>query len=245
MKGDYEYNYERISRTINFIKNNFKDQPTLNDMAENLNLNPFHFQKLFKAWIGISPKKYLQYITLEYAKEILTNNNISLLDTAYQVGLSSSSRLYDLFTNNEAMTPGEFKTKGENLIIYYNIEDTPLGKLLVASTAKGICSITFEENEEQALFSLKLRFKNANFIKTENTIQKNSLQIFKDTSNVNHVKLQLNNSPFQIKIWESFLKMEIKNLIGYCEIGKKINNPKLSISTSIFLHKETIRYKVS
>ncbi len=245
MNEDYKFNYERISKTINFIKNNFKDQPSLNEMAENLNLNAHHFQKIFKQWIGISPKKYLQYITLECAKEILSNNEISLLDTSYEVGLSSSSRLYDLFMNTDGITPGNFKTQGENLLVYYNLMPTPLGNLLVASTKKGICSIAFYENEKDALFSLKMTFKNASFIKIEDDIQEKAFSIFNNVKNINYVKFQLNNSPYQIKIWESLLKIEIKDLIAYCEIGKKVNNPNLSIATSSYIHKETIRFNVS
>lgn len=245
MNEESQYNYERISKTINFIKNNFQEQPTLNEMAEHLNLSPHHFQKLFKSWIGISPKKYLQYITIEYAKELLNKNNLSLLDTSYELGLSSTSRLYDLFTKIEGMTPGEFKTKGENLIIYYNLIDTTLGKLLIASTKKAICFISFEETEEEALFELNLRFKNAKFIQLKNTIQKNTQDILNNINNINVTKLLLNNSPFQIKIWETLLKKEIKNLITYCEIGKKLNNPKLSIATSSSIHKETIRFIAS
>ena len=245
MNEDYKFNYERISKTINFIKNNFKDQPSLNEMAENLNLNAHHFQKFFKQWIGISPKKYLQYITLERAKEILSNNEISLLDTSYEVGLSSSSRLYDLFMNTDGITPGNFKTQGDNLRIYYNLMPTPLGKLLVASTKKGICSIAFYENEKEALTSLQMSFKNASFVKIEDDIHAKVFSIFNNVKNINYVKFQLNNSPFQIKIWESLLKIEIKDLIAYCEIGKKVNNPNLSIATSSYIHKETIRFNVS
>lgn len=242
MNEEFLFNYKRISKTISYIKNNFKDQPSLEEMAENLDLNPHYFQKLFKEWIGISPKKYLQYITLEHAKEILNTNDISLLDTSYQVGLSSSSRLYDLFISIEGMTPGIFKTQGKSLTIYYNFIDTIIGKFLIASTNKGLCSILFEENEEQALCSLKLQFKNAILIKTKNTFHTEVSNIFSNIKNINHVKLQLNNSPFQIKIWESLLKIEIKNLITYCEIGKKINNPKLSIAVSTSIHKEIIRF---
>ena len=106
-------NYQRIAEAINYIKQNFKEQPNLDEVAEKVNLSPFHFQRLFTDWAGISPKKFLQYLSLDYAKGILKNNQATLFDTAFETGLSGTGRLHDLFINIEGMTPAEYKNGGK------------------------------------------------------------------------------------------------------------------------------------
>ncbi|MGZ5133664.1 MAG: helix-turn-helix domain-containing protein, partial [Flavitalea sp.] len=127
-------NYGRIAEAIGYIKENFKSQPGLDEVAEKVSLSPFHFQKMFTEWAGVSPKKFLQFLTVEYAKKILSDNRLSIFDTAIETGLSGSGRLHDLFINIEGMTPGEYKNGGENLSINYSIAESPFGDILVAST---------------------------------------------------------------------------------------------------------------
>src|SRR5690606_20267977 len=132
---------------------NFKSHPNLDEVAEKLHVSPFHFQRLFTDWAGVSPKKFLQYITVEHAKAILKKDTqTTLFETTIEVGLSSTSRLHDLFVNVEGMTPAEYKNGGENLVIDYNFAESPFGNLIVASTSKGICYIAFEQNHEKALY---------------------------------------------------------------------------------------------
>jgi len=116
MKAQEYINYNRIAEAINYIRQNFKDQPSLDKIAENVNLSPFHFQRLFIDWAGVSPKKFLQYISVEYAKQLLKEEQATLFDAAYDTGLSGTGRLHDLFVNIEGMTPGEYKNGGEALI---------------------------------------------------------------------------------------------------------------------------------
>ena len=148
-------NYNRIAEAIDFINENFKTQPSLDDIAKKVHLSPAHFQRLFTDWAGVSPKKFMQYISLEYAKALLKEKQATLFDTAHEIGFSSTSRLHDLFVNIEGMTPGEFKNGGENLSINYDFAESPFGNLIVASTQKGICYMVFYADKDEALKKLK------------------------------------------------------------------------------------------
>ncbi len=222
-------NYNRIAAAIDYIKANFKDQPSLNEIAETVHLSNFHFQRLFTDWAGVSPKKFMQYISVEYAKQLLKEKQATLFDTAYKTGLSGTGRLHDLFINIEGMTPGEFKNGGENLSLNYSFAESPFGKLLVASTSKGICHMAFFSNEQQALSILTSRFPNAMYNQVADKIQQDALFVFQnDWSKLNQIKLHLTGTPFQLKVWETLLKIPTGNLTTYGAIAKKIDRPKAS-----------------
>lgn len=180
MNRNEKINYDRIEVAIKYIKKNFKEQPSLEEISKIVGISSFHFQRIFSDWAGVSPKKFMQYLSVEYAKELLKNEQISLLDTAYEIGLSGTSRLHDLFIKIEGMTPGEFKSGGENLIINYCFAESPFGKIIVASTSKGICHMFFEEDKQKAFHDLKLRFPNAEYHETVDKSQQNALYIFQD-----------------------------------------------------------------
>jgi AraC family transcriptional regulator, regulatory protein of adaptative response / methylated-DNA-[protein]-cysteine methyltransferase len=221
--------YERIADAILYIKENFKRQPSLQEIAEAINLSPFYFQRLFTEWAGVSPKKFMQYLSIEHAKMLLQIEQKTLLDAAYETGLSGTSRLHDLFINIEGMTPGEFKNGGEKLTINYCFVESPFGKLMVGSTPKGICHIFFEENEPQALVNLTQRFPRATYFNQMDNLQQKVLSIFsQDWSQIDQIKLHLNATPFQLKVWESLLKIPLGNLTTYGAIAKNIDNPKAS-----------------
>ncbi|PCJ96624.1 MAG: cysteine methyltransferase [Zetaproteobacteria bacterium] len=222
-------NYDRIAQAIAYIKENFKDQPSLDDVAAAVNLSPFHFQRLFSDWAGVSPKKFMQYISIEYAKGLLKDGQSTLLDTAYETGLSGSGRLHDLFINIEGMTPGEFKNGGANLEINYCFAASPFGKLIIASTTKGVCHIAFEEKDTQALTILKQRFPNAVYHQMVDKFQQDALFIFqKDWSQLDKIKLHLKGTAFQLKVWESLLKIPMGGLTTYGNIAQNIGSPKAS-----------------
>jgi len=222
-------NYNRIAAAIDYIKANFKDQPSLNEIAETVHLSNFHFQRLFTDWAGVSPKKFMQYISVEYAKQLLKEKQATLFDTAYETGLSGTGRLHDLFINIEGMTPGEFKNGGANLSINYSFAESPFGNLLVASTSKGICHMAFFNNEQQALSILTSRFPNATYNQVVDKIQQDALFIFlNDWSKLNQIKLHLTGTPFQLKVWETLLRIPTGNLTTYGAIAKKIDRPKAS-----------------
>ncbi len=225
-----DINYARIAKAIEYIKANFRNQPDLDEVAEKISLSPAHFQRLFKDWAGVSPKKFLQYISIEYAKNMLSENKqMSIFATAFQTGLSSTSRLHDLFINIEGMTPAEFKNGGQNLSINYSIKKSLFGQLIIASTTKGICYIAFEDDEHKALSDLRDKFPAALLKREMDLLQQNALQIFEsDWTNLPQIKLHLKGTPFQLKVWESLLKIPMGKLCTYGKVASQIGAPKAS-----------------
>ena len=220
-------NYARIADAIRFIADNRREQPRLEAIAQSVNMSPFHFQRIFQEWVGISPKHFLQYLNVEYAKRILQETRISLLDTAYEVGLSGTGRLYDLFVNIEGMTPGEYRNGGENLAINYSFAETPFGEIIVASTGKGICRMEFTDDHAASFDALVEKFPNAKFTQIVDELQQNALFIFtQDWNRLKEIKLHLKGTDFQIKVWNALLKIPAGSLATYSDVAARINNPK-------------------
>ena len=222
-------NYNRIAEAIGFIQTHFKDQPNLDAIAEAVGVSPFHFQRIFSEWAGISPKKFIQYLSVEYAKTLLQQEQSTLLDAAYETGFSSASRLHDLFINIEAMTPGEFKNGGAKLTINYCFAESPFGQLIVASTTKGVCHLFFAEQKNQALAELKQRFPNAQYHQVIDKFQQDALFIFQnDWQQLDQIKLHLNGTAFQLKVWQALLSIPLGRLSSYGNIAKTIKQPSAS-----------------
>lgn len=222
-------NYTRIETAIDYIKNNFQKQPNLDQIAEQVHLSPFHFQRLFSEWAGTTPKKFLQYISIEHAKKMLQNKPSTLFNTALETGLSGTGRLHDLFINIEGMTPAEYKNGGQNLTINYSFAESYFGKLIVASTTKGICYIAFEDEKEIALINLRKKFPNATFHQKADMLQENAISIFQnDWSNLSEIKLHLKGTDFQLKVWEALLKIPMGQLSTYGQLAENTGNPKAS-----------------
>lgn len=229
METQHQLNYNRIAQAITYIKENFKEQPNLDEIAEQVHLSPFHFQRLFTEWAGTSPKKFLQYISVEHAKKMLKENRSTLFETAYNTGLSGTSRLHDLFINIEGMTPAEYKNGGKDLTIYYSFAESPFGNLIVASTNKGICFMAFNEDDSLALEELNAKFPNALFIRKLDLIQQNALFIFQnDWSKLPEIKLHLKGTDFQLKVWETLMKIPMGQLSTYGAIARQIDKPNAS-----------------
>lgn len=228
MKTQKEIDYNRIAAAIEYILANFRKQPSLEEVAANVHLSPFHFQKLFTEWAGTTPKKFLQYISTEHAKKLL-GERATLAETAFQTGLSSTSRLHDLFVTIEGMTPAEYKNGGQNLLINYSFSDTPFGRVIVASTIKGVCYMAFDDENDDALNKLALKFPNARLSEKHDLFQTDALRIFQnDSLTLSAVKLHLKASPFQLKVWEALLKIPMGSLSTYGSIAKEINAPGAS-----------------
>jgi AraC family transcriptional regulator of adaptative response/methylated-DNA-[protein]-cysteine methyltransferase len=226
MKPQEHINFNRIAEAIGYLTCNFKEQPDLDEVAKRVHLSSFHFQRLFTEWAGVSPKKFLQFLTIEYAKSILRERQSNLLDTAFESGLSGTGRLHDLFIKIEGMTPGEYKNGGANLSINYSFAESPFGNLIVASTEKGICHMAFADDEEGAFLFLKQRFPNAAFKQVVDFVQQNALYIFThDWTKPDQVKLHLKGTPFQLKVWETLLKIPAGKLATYKTIAKEVDNP--------------------
>lgn len=229
MSTQSQIDYNRIAKAIEYIQSNFRLQPSLEEVAENIHLSPAHFQKIFTNWAGTSPKKFLQFISLEHAKNLLKEERASLFDAAYETGFSSTSRLHDLFVKIEGMSPAEYKNGGKSLTIHYSFSESPFGNLLVASTEKGICYMAFEDDKEKAFGELKQKFPNASFTEQQDALQKNALSIFdKDWTKLNTIKLHLKGTDFQLKVWESLLTIPMGKLSTYGSLAEKIGNPKAS-----------------
>lgn len=220
-------NYQRIAQAIDYIQLHFKSQPSLDEIARAIGLSPFHFQRLFSDWAGVSPKQFMQFLSLEYAKDLLQKAPINLLDVAYATGLSGTGRLHDLFVKIEGMTPGEFKNGGANLCINYDFTDSPFGKLLIASTAKGICHLFFSEGEGSALDELQRRFPNAHFQHTSDPLQQAAQSVFQqDWRQLPQVKLHLKGTQFQLKVWQALLSIPLGQVVSYGALARQIDKPK-------------------
>jgi AraC-like DNA-binding protein len=154
-----------VEQALAFLQENYQRQPTLEEIAASISLSEYHFQRLFSRWVGISPKRFLQFLTKERAKELLSRSD-DLLSVAYQSGLSGPSRLHDLFVNCEAVTPGEYKAQGAGLQITYGFHETPFGECLLATTPRGICALNFLYNSspEQAVSRLQRNWQLAELV---------------------------------------------------------------------------------
>ncbi len=229
MKTQDEINYDRIAKAIDYIQHNFKEQPTLDQIAAAINLSPFHFQKLFTEWAGTTPKRFLQYVSAEYAKKLLKDNKASLFETAYETGLSGTSRLHDLFVKIEGMTPAEYRNGGQELAINYSISETPFGYIMIGSTSKGICHMSFEKQEEEGLENLHSKFPNARLTNKADGLQKDALSIFEnDWDELPQIKLHLKGTAFQLKVWEALLHIPLGSIATYGSVAQRINLQRAS-----------------
>ena len=226
--------YETIARALQYIHDNAGQQPSLDDIAASVNMSPFHFQRLFTEWAGISPKKFLQYLTLNYAKKCLKENR-SLFDTAHQSGLSGTGRLHDLFINLEGMTPGEYKNGGENLTIFYSVHSSPYGKFVVASTEKAICNLFFIDENEDATASLKAEWPSAKLIEKVTVEHRKVEAFFMHEKPDAPISLRLKGTPFQIKVWQALLQIPEGALTSYGVIATHLDAPnsQRAIGTAI------------
>lgn len=223
MKTQQTLNYQRIASAIAFIREQYREQPNLDEVAEHVHLSPFHFQRMFQEWTGVTPKQFLQFLSIEHAKKILKETHASLFDASYAVGLSGTSRLYDLFINIEGMTPGEYKNGGESLEINYSFADTPFGDVIVASTQKGVCHMAFVDNGYAgAVENLQNIFPSAAYKHFLDVNQQNALFVFnQDWSRLEEIKLHLKGTDFQLKVWQTLLNVPVGGLTTYSDLAEK------------------------
>ena len=233
--------YQLIEQAIQYIESNAQRQPELGEIASSVGLSEYHFQRMFTQWAGISPKRFMQFLTKEHAKELLAESE-NLLETTHKVGLSSLGRLHDLFVNTEAMTPGEYKTRGAGLTIRYGLHFTPFGKCLIATTERGICNLSFVgKSEGQAIDHLVANWTQAKMIEDYKSTAPLIARIFLDTSTRlsaapkaglafdqadQHLKLHLRGTNFQIKVWEALLNIPVGTVTTYEQIAAQIGKPQ-------------------
>jgi AraC family transcriptional regulator of adaptative response/methylated-DNA-[protein]-cysteine methyltransferase len=223
--------YGRIEKAIQFIEVNFPFQPGLKEIAAHIGLSEYHFQRLFSRWVGISPKRFLQFLTKEYAKTLLANSS-SLLDVTYGAGLTSPGRLHDLFVTCEAVTPGQYKNKGAGVHISYAFHPSPFGECLLARTERGICGLYFvnDQNYDHVLAEFKRYWQNAALI--ENPAATVSLipQIFDPALGRRDAPLHLilKGTNFQIKVWEALTRIPFGAVATYEDVAVQLGIPKAS-----------------
>lgn len=229
--------YMKMKTAIEYVIHNQNEQPSLEDIAKHTGLSVFHFQRLFTRWTGVTPKNFLQYLTLSRAKSLLINNQ-DLLSASYDVGLSSPGRLHDLFVKIEAMTPGEYKQQGSGLTISYGTINSPFGSLLLAMTDRGICYLHFINRDiKNQIQEMKQTWARATFIEDYKKIKEISENIFIWSKKENHSNKKHNSkrqtlkiftvaTPFQIKVWEALLKIPMGRVTTYKVIAEYIGNPK-------------------
>lgn len=221
--------YERIAKAIAYLRDNVTAQPSLDELAAHIHLSPFHFQRLFSRWAGTTPKRFLQVLTLELGKKLLDESG-SLLEVSDKLGLSSSSRLHDHFVQLEAVTPGEYRAKGKDLVIEYGVHDTPFGRLFVAQTSRGVCRTAFIDNAEGKDEQLDLVRKSwplANF-KSNAQATKGVADLL--TANPADVKrplsLHVAGTNFQVAVWRALLRIPAGTAASYSQIAEAVGSPR-------------------
>jgi AraC family transcriptional regulator of adaptative response/methylated-DNA-[protein]-cysteine methyltransferase len=238
-----QLNYNRIAEVIEYLSKHFQEQPALEEIARQVHISPFHFQKLFTEWAGVSPKKFVQFLSVGYAKSLLKERQASLLDTAYETGLSGTGRLHDLFISIEGMTPGEYKNGGSNLFINYSFAESPFGTILIASTPRGICHMAFADDEQHALQALYAKFPNAQYRQMTDMLQQNALYIFShDWSRPDQIKLHVKGTGFQLKVWETLLKIPAGGLSSYKNIATLTGNANAQRAVGTAIGQNPVAY---
>jgi AraC family transcriptional regulator, regulatory protein of adaptative response / methylated-DNA-[protein]-cysteine methyltransferase len=239
--------YTRIETAIRYINTNFTKQPGLSEIANHLSLSEYHFQRLFSRWVGVSPKKYLQCLTIGHAKAALQASR-SLLDTALDSGLSGSSRLHDLFVNFEAMTPGEYKTRGKDIEITYGFYPSPFGEYLIAVTHKGICGLIFvkDNNRESAVKEIKARWTQSVVYESREMTKPYSQEIWDQFmySSTSKAGYFVKGTPFQIKVWQALLRIPMGTLVTYRDIAIMIGMPTSIRAAANAIAKNSIAFLI-
>lgn len=236
--------YDRIEKAIQFLKDNCHGQPSLEETAQHVALSKFHFQRLFERWAGVSPKAFVQYLTVSHAKSLL-NKGQSALETAYSVGLSGPGRLHDLFIKMEAVSPGEFKAMGEGVEIVYGFYESLFGEMLVAETPKGVCHLSFIQKRSVALEELRSQWLKARLIDGKG---KQAALVFELMNNRTDwdrtISVHLCATPFQIKVWEALLKIPEGRLVSYQDVARMIGQPSASRAVGSAVGKNPIAYLI-
>ncbi|MBL0483322.1 bifunctional transcriptional activator/DNA repair enzyme AdaA [Aeromonas veronii] len=220
--------YARIADAIRFIASQVERQPTLDEIAAHVHLSPFHFQRLFSRWAGVTPKRYLQVLTLERAKALLQESR-PLLEVADTLGLSSGSRLYDHFVQLEAVTPGEYKQRGAGLVIDHGVHDTPFGQAFVALTQRGVCNFSFldDQTPETPLAALAHSWPEAELREAPSRTQNVINTMFDGNKAPDRpISLHVSGTNFQISVWRALLQIPPAKVVSYAQVANAIGNPK-------------------
>jgi len=223
--------YEQIRRAIAFLAHTWTSQPGLEELAAHMGLELTQCQKLFKRWCGLSPKEFVQALTVNHARGLL-KDSASVLDAAYEVGLSGGGRLHDLFVSHEAMTPGEYKRRGEGLEMAYGFHASPFGEALLIATRRGLAGLAFVDEDkgqtpEDTLAEMRLRWPKARFVAAPDRTAPLARLVFNPTdwSKDRPVRLVLIGSDFEVRVWETLLKIPMGRAVSYGDIASHLGRP--------------------
>jgi len=230
---EHHINYQRIAQAIEYLEKNVHRQPELDEVAEQVHLSPFHFQRIFTEWAGISPKRFLQFLTTDFLKKKLLESK-NLEELAQTAGLSGQSRVYDLFTTLEAVTPQEYKLRGSGIHIEFGFHKTPFGNCLIGVTERGVCWLSFfnvDEDGRHELENMKAHWHNSVFHQDQGITKNFVDSIFHHkgadkAGTQSKLHLFVKGTNFQIKVWEALLKIPMGDVTTYQGIAKNIHNPK-------------------
>jgi len=220
--------YDRVEKAIHFLEKHSNDHPSLDDVADYVGLSPYHFQRLFRRWAGVSPKRFLQFLTVEKAKSLLRESE-SVLDTACEVGLSGAGRLHDLFVSVEAVTPGQYKSRGQELEIRYGIHDSPFGPCLIGMTGEGICNLWFVEkgSQEQISATFQEEWRAARITEDPEATRDAARAIFfpRNPGKGAELKLSLKGTNFQVQVWKALLRIPEGSVVSYGGLARWLGRP--------------------
>ena len=237
--------YQRIEKSILFIEENFARQPSLNEIADYTGLSEYHFQRLFRRWAGISPKRFVQYLTAQYSGTLL-RTNMTLLDTSMEAGLSSTGRLHDLFVNVYAMTPDEYRHEAKNLIIRYGWFSSPFGSCLAGKTDRGICWLSFHDKPNRdGIEQLQSEWKGASLVESDDAIKNEMNQVFGKEQDVStEFMVHLKGTNLQIRVWEALLKIPQGKLVSYSYLAKVVERPDAVRAVASAVGRNPVSYLV-
>ncbi|MCA9147140.1 MAG: methylated-DNA--[protein]-cysteine S-methyltransferase [Planctomycetales bacterium] len=239
--------YDRIEQAIQYLERNYLNQPSLEEIAEHIGLSQAHFQRLFQRWAGISPKRFLQFLTLEDAKRRL-QESASVLDATFDTGLSSPSRLHDLFVTLDAVTPGEYKTAGSELQIVYGFHETPFGEGFFALTERGICALEFvvDGNHDTVVNGFKERWSRATVERDQRTTEPLAAKVFGDVAAQRGQPLSVfvRGTNFQVRVWEALLRLPLGTVTTYGALAKTIGNDRASRAVGAAVGQNGIGYLI-
>ncbi|MDX1942616.1 MAG: methylated-DNA--[protein]-cysteine S-methyltransferase [Saprospiraceae bacterium] len=239
-------NYQRIEQAISYLSEHFTEQPNLDDVATQVHLSPYHFQRMFTEWAGISPKKFLQYLTTDFLKNKIAETP-NIIEAANLAGLSSQSRVYDLFVTLEAVTPQEFKSGGERLRIDYGYHDTPFGECFVAATERGICGLEFvnDDTKAQYLQAFQQKWRNAEILYNPDATIDFTRHLFSNSvQEQKRFHLLVNGTKFQVKVWEALLRVPFGAVTTYGQIAGSIGQPGASRAVGSAVGDNPIAYLI-
>ena len=239
--------YERVKAAISYCTNHWREQPTLEDIAARIGLSPAHFQKLFSRWAGLSPKAFLQALTLDHAKTLL-DGSASVLDAALDVGLSGPSRLHDLFVTHVAMSPGEYKSRGEGLEISWGWHASPFGRALVMMTPRGLAGLAFADDGEEtkAFEDMARRWPKARLVQNQQATAAIARRIFSGGQWQEEVplKVHLIGSDFEIRVWETLLRIPRGRAVSYSDIASALGKPQASRAVGTAVGRNPVSFVV-